>query len=184
VPTEAAARLALRTQQVVAYETDVLSTADPLGGAYEIESRTDATERRIRDVLASVERRGGALACIESGWYAGELAEAAWRRTQAVESGERVVVGVNRFPAPTDALEVFEVDAAVEASQASAVRARRASRDARAVDRALAAVDVAARGGDNVVPACVEAVSAEATIGEVIATLRRVFGAARPSTSF
>ncbi|HEY3008046.1 MAG TPA: methylmalonyl-CoA mutase family protein [Micromonosporaceae bacterium] len=184
VPTEAAARLALRTQQVVAYETDVLSTADPLGGAYEIESRTDATERRIRDVLASVERRGGALACIESGWYAGELAEAAWRRTQAVESGERVVVGVNRFPAPTDALDVFEVDAAVEASQASAVRARRASRDAGAVDRALAAVDEAARGGDNVVPACVEAVSAEGTIGEVIATLRRVFGVARPSTAF
>jgi methylmalonyl-CoA mutase N-terminal domain/subunit len=184
VPTEAAARLALRTQQIVAYETDVLSAADPLGGSYEVEARTDATARRIRDVLSDVERRGGALACIESGWFAQELAESAWRRTQAVESGERIVVGVNRFPAPTDPLEVFAVDPTVERSQADAVRARRAGRDAAAVATALAAVGDAARAGDNVVPACVEAVSAEATIGEVVAALREVYGASRPSMAF
>jgi methylmalonyl-CoA mutase, N-terminal domain len=184
VPTEAAARLALRTQQIVAYETDVLSAADPLGGSYEVEARTDATERRVRDVLASVQAGGGALACIESGWYARELAESAWRRTRAVESGERTVVGVNRFPAPTDPLEVFAVDPSAERSQVESVRARRAARDGGAVARALAGVTEAARGGDNVVPACVEAVTAEATVGEVVAALREVYGTARPSTAF
>jgi methylmalonyl-CoA mutase N-terminal domain/subunit len=182
VPTEAAATLALRTQQVVAFETGVLDVADPLGGSYEVEARTDAIERRIRDVLADIERRGGALACIENGYLRRQLGDAAYRQQRAVESGERVVVGVNRFPAATPSLEVFEIDKAMEAARIADVRAVRATRDAAAVDATLAGVVDAARGSDNIVPACVAAMEASATIGEVVSALRSVFGSWRPDT--
>jgi len=184
VPTEAAATLALRTQQIIAFETGVAGTVDPLGGAEEVERRTDATERRIRDVLDGVRQRGGALACIESGHFARELADAAYRRTQAVETGERVVVGVNRFPSATDPLEVFTVDPELESERVAAVAAVRARRDAAAVRRALAGLTEAARAGDNVVPACVTAVRAYATVGEVVGALREVYGSAPPAVHF
>jgi len=184
VPTEEAATLALRTQQIVAFETGVTEVVDPLGGSYEIEARTDAVERRIRDTLADVERRGGALACIESGFFARELADSAYRRTQAVERGERVVVGVNRYQSESPPLEVFTVDPAQEAEQQAAVRAVRARRDAAASRRALADLAEAARSGDNVVPACVAAVRAYATVGEVVAALRQAYGSWRPSADF
>jgi len=184
VPTEAAATLALRTQQIVALETGVADVVDPLGGAPEVEARTDAIERRIRDVLDDVARRGGALACIESGWFNRELSDAAYRRTQAVERGDRVVVGVNRFPSASAPLEVFAVNPAREAEQAAAVAAVRARRDAHAVEAALADLKDAAGGGDNVLPACLAAVRAYATVGEVVGTLREVFGAWRPTATF
>jgi methylmalonyl-CoA mutase N-terminal domain/subunit len=183
VPTEAAATLALRTQQVVAFETGVLDVADPLGGSYEIEARTDAVERRILDVLADVEARGGALACIESGYLRRALGDAAYRRQLRVESGEQTVVGVNRF-ATVDpvGLDVFRIDPAMEASRVADVRAARAARSAPAVASALGALGDAARGTGNVVPACVDALTAGATIGEIVGTLRDVFGPWRPDT--
>ncbi len=184
VPTEAAATLALRTQQIVAFETGLTEVADPLGGAPEVEARTDAAERAIHDVMADIERRGGALACIESGYLQRELAEAAHRHAVAVDSGEKVVVGVNRYPAPTEPLEVFTVDPALEAGQASAVAAVRARRDSAAVAKALHAVEDAARSGDNIVPACVEAVTAYATLGEVVNRLRNVHGRWLPTAVF
>lgn len=184
VPTEAAATLALRTQQVVAFETGVAEVVDPLGGSYELEARTGAVERRIHDVLDDVQRRGGALACIESGYFARELADAAYRRTQAVERGERVVVGVNRYPEPSDPLEVFTVDPALEARQAAAVREVRARRDPGAVRRAMARLTEVAQAGENVVPACVAAVRAYATIGEIVTALRTVYRGWRPTAEF
>mgnify|MGYP001223997370 CR=1 FL=1 len=184
VPTEQAATLALRTQQIVAFETGLTEVVDPFGGAPELERRTDDCERRIRDVMAEVERRGGALACIESGYLQRELADAAHRQAQRIESGEQVVVGVNRYPAPTEPLEVFTVDPAVESAQAESVAKLRRERDAAAVAAALRDVEDAARGGDNVVPACVAAVKAYATIGEVVNTLRGVFGSWTPSVVF
>jgi methylmalonyl-CoA mutase, N-terminal domain len=184
VPTEAAATLALRTQQIVAFETGVASTVDPLGGSYEVEARTDRIEREIRDAMADVERRGGALACIESGYLHGELADAAYRQAQQVERGERVVVGVNRFPADSPPLEVFAVDPHLAAERSAAVRELRERRDATAAARALSDVEDAARAGDNVVPACVRAVRADATLGEVVGALRRVFGRWQPSAVF
>ncbi|MGH3655536.1 MAG: acyl-CoA mutase large subunit family protein [Micromonosporaceae bacterium] len=184
VPTEQAATLALRTQQIVAFETGLTDVVDPLGGAPEVEARTDAMERRILDVMADVERRGGALACIESGYLAHQLAESAHRHALAVDSGEKVVVGVNRYPAPTEPLEVFTVDPGLEASQAESVVALRHRRDPATVAKALHAVEEAARGGDNVVPACVEAVSAYATLGEVADRLRGVYGTWLPSAVF
>jgi methylmalonyl-CoA mutase N-terminal domain/subunit len=183
VPSEAAATLALRTQQIVAYETGVAEVVDPLGGSYEIEARTDSLERRILEVLDGVSRRGGALRCIESGYLQGELAESAWRHTRAVESGSRTVVGVNRFAGPPDAtsgLEVFTVNPDAEAAQVAAVRAVRKGRDPEAVATAVSDVEDAARAGDNVVPACVAAVTVSATVGEVVGALRRVHGSWRP----
>jgi len=184
VPTEQAATLALRTQQIVAYETGLADVVDPLGGAAEIEARTDAAEHAIRDVMAEVERRGGALECIESGYFQRELADAAHRHARQVESGERVVVGVNRHPAPSEPLEVFTVDPGVERAQVESLAALRSRRDQAAVEKALREVADAARGGDNVVPACVAAVKAYATLGEVVDRLRAVYGPWQPTAVF
>ena len=184
VPTEAAATLALRTQQVVAFESGLASTVDPLGGSYAVEALTDELERDICALLGEIEERGGALACIESGWFAGVLADAAYQITQAVESGDRTVVGVNRFPASSEPLEVFTIDPEVEAGQARSVAEVRARRDEAAVDTALSALREAACAGDNVMPSTVEAVQAYATIGEVVDVLRSVYGSWKPSENF
>ncbi len=184
VPTEEAATLALRTQQVVALETDILQAADPLGGSYVVEALTDELESEITGLLEEVQERGGALACIESGWFQEQLAEAAYRQTRAVESGERTVVGVNRFTAPSAPLHVFRVDPAAEARQIAALRAVRARRSQREVEAALDELEQAARGGENVVPACVKAVKAYATVGEMVERLRGVFGSWQPTRSF
>ena len=184
VPTEQAATLALRTQQVVAFETGLSETLDPFAGSYAVESLTDDLERRIWAMLRDIERRGGALACIESGWFARELSDAAYRQAREVESGERVVIGVNRYPEEHAPLEVFAVDPATEAGQIASVRDVRARRDAAAVESALGDVAAAAKAGDNVVPACVTAVSAYATIGEICDCLRAVHGAWAPTTAY
>jgi methylmalonyl-CoA mutase N-terminal domain/subunit len=184
VPTEAAATLALRTQQVVAFESGLASTLDPLGGSYAVEALTDELEHDIWALLHEIDDRGGALASIESGWFARELSDAAYRITQAVESGERTVVGVNRFPSATEPLEVFAIDPAMAAAQARSVAEVRARRDQAAVDGALAAVRDAASCGDNVMPSTIQAVQAYATIGEVVDVLHGVYGEWQPSESF
>jgi methylmalonyl-CoA mutase N-terminal domain/subunit len=184
VPTEAAATLALRTQQVVASETGVIDTLDPLAGSYAVESLTDDLERRIFDELDRIERRGGALACIESGWFARELSDAAYAHAREVESGERIVVGVNRYPAGTEPLEVFRVDPALEEAQTRSLAELRRRRDACAVDEALDDLTAAAKAGENIMPACIDAVRAYATVGEIVARLREVHGPWTPSTSY
>jgi methylmalonyl-CoA mutase N-terminal domain/subunit len=184
VPTEQAATLALRTQQVVAFETGVAGTLDPLAGSYAVEALTDDLERRIWAALDDVEERGGALACIANGFFAEQLSEAAFALAREVESGERVVVGVNRYPAASEPLDVFRVEPATEAGQVAAVRRLRERRDGTRVSAALGALGDAARAGENVVPACIEAVSAYATVGEIVAVLREVHGDWRPATAF
>lgn len=179
VPTEAAATLALRTQQIVAFETGVAGTVDPLGGSYDIESRTDAITERVLNVLADIERRGGALDCIESGYLQTQLAEAAYRHARRVEGGERIVVGLNRFAAPSAPLEVFAIDPGLEAERVSALRRARAARDQEAVRKTLNDLLGVASDGVNVIEACIRAVNANVTVGEVVATLRRVFGSWR-----
>jgi methylmalonyl-CoA mutase N-terminal domain/subunit len=176
VPTEAAATLALRTQQVVAFETGLTETVDPFAGSYAVETLTDELAGDVRALLRDIERRGGALHCIESGWFGTELAEAAYRHTQEVEAGERVVVGVNRFSSPTEPLEVFAVDPQAEATQVGSLTRVRAQREAGAVRDALDALRSAAAGGENVVPATVQAVKAYATVGEIVDVLRSVHG--------
>ncbi len=184
VPTEAAATLALRTQQVVAFESGLTTTVDPLAGSYAVERLTDELADEITTLLDDITERGGALACIESGWFAQELADAAYRHAQEVESGDRVVVGVNRYPSQTEPLEVFEIDPAAEASQVAAVRQVRDERDGAAVESALDRLAAAARAGANVLPATIEAVRAYATIGEIAAVLRGVHGEWQPTAAY
>ena len=184
VPTEAAATLALRTQQVVAFETGLTETLDPLAGSYAVEALTDELEQSIWAALEQIEERGGALPCIESGELARELADSAYELALSVERGERTVVGVNRFPAETEPLEVFRIDEAAEEAQVKAVADVRGRRDSAAVEAALGRLRDDAREGRSVMPATIEAVSAYATIGEVMAVLRDVHGAWAPSSAF
>lgn len=184
VPTETAATLALRTQQIVAYETGLTETVDPLGGSYAVEELTDDLEAEIIELLAEIESRGGALECIESGWFQQQLSDAAYRLAQAIESGERTVVGVNKFVVPTEPIEVFRVDPEVEQRQVESLQELRARRFRADLDAALDAVERAARKGENVIPACIEAVKAYATVGEIVDRLKEVFGTWRPTQMF
>lgn len=184
VPTETAATLALRTQQVVAFETGLTSTVDPLAGSYAVEALTDSLERQITALMREIEKRGGSLACISSGWYARRLSDAAYEQARAVESGERVVVGVNKYAVPPEPVEVFTVDPGVEAEQVAAVKTVREQRDAAAVDSALAGLREAAAAGENIVEPCIAAVAAYATVGEIVSVLRDVHGSWTPTADF
>lgn len=184
VPTETAATLALRTQQIVAFETGVTTMVDPLGGSVVLEQLTDDLERQIWDELDVIAARGGALACIESGYFATALGDSAYEQAQAVDSGERTVIGVNTFVTDHVAFDVFTIDPESERSQVAALQDVRARRDDAAVAAGLAAVKMAAEAGENIVPACVMAVSAYATVGEICDVLRGVYGTWTPSGAF
>lgn len=184
VPTEAAATLALRTQQVVAYETGLTQTLDPFAGSYAVEALTNDLEQRIWEEMEAVQQQGGSLACIESGWYADRLAESAYQYARSVDDGDRVVVGVNRWPSPAEPLEVFAADPEGEARQVQGVRRVRSERDDEAWRSAMARLRAAAAAGENVLPACVEAVRAYATVGEICAVLRDVHGSSQPTRAF
>jgi methylmalonyl-CoA mutase N-terminal domain/subunit len=149
-----------------------------------VEQLTDELESSIWQLLEHIEGRGGALACIESGEFARELSDAAYRHTLAVESGDRVVVGVNRFPAEAEPLEVFRIDPASEAEQVKAVQDVRARRDAAAVKVALERLRGDVAEGRSVMPATIEAVRAYATIGEIVDVLRDAHGGWVPSSTF
>ena len=177
LPTEEAARIALRTQQVIAAETGVANTVDPVAGSYTIELMTDRLEAEARAIVDRIDRLGGTLAAIDAGVIQREIQDAAYAAQQAIDRGEAVVVGVNRFQhqsAPS--IDVFRVDPAVEARQIERVRAVRASRSASAWKTAVDAVERAARDGANLVPPIIAAVEARATLGEIADAMRRVFG--------
>jgi methylmalonyl-CoA mutase N-terminal domain/subunit len=181
LPTEHAAKVALRTQQVIGHETGVAHTVDPVGGSYYVESLTDEVERRASDYLERIDRLGGAVEAIEAGFYQDEIAEAAFRIQQGIESGERVVVGVNRFEDPDERpVEIQRISDEEVAGQVARVRELRAARDRSAVDRALGRLDAAARGTDNLLPPMKEALRARATLGEVSDVLRTAFGEYHP----
>jgi len=185
LPTEKAARLALRTQQVLAYETDVTATVDPLAGSYAVEAMTDALEEAARGLMDRVEELGGAVAAIEAGFQKREIEQAAYRIAQQIDSGERVVVGVNRFTvAEEEPYEPLRVDPTIEAEQARRLARLRAERDGEEVRRCLAAVRAAAAGSDNVLPPMKAALRARATVGEVCNALRDVWGVYTPSDAF
>jgi methylmalonyl-CoA mutase N-terminal domain/subunit len=177
LPTEQSVKLALRTQQVLAHEAGVTDVIDPLAGSYYVEALTGEIEARARALMGEIERHGGMTAAIESGWAQQQIADASWEHQRQIESGERVIVGVNRFvedePRRVDIHRHVET---VAAEQAQALRALRAERDARRVAGALDALRAVAAGDGNVMPALVEAVTAYATIGEICGVLREVFG--------
>ncbi len=187
LPTEESARIALRTQQVIAAETGVPNTVDPIGGAWAIEEATDRIEREAEQILDRIAAAGGTLSAIEQGLIQREIQEAAYRAQLQIDSGATVVVGVNRHAAEDDRetgddrighdqIEVLRIDPEVERKQIERLRAVRASRDGQAWQAALAAVSAAARDGSNLVPPIVQAVEARATVGEISDTLRAVFG--------
>jgi methylmalonyl-CoA mutase, N-terminal domain len=183
LPTEPAAKIALRTQQVLGYETGVAETVDPLGGSYFVESLTDELERAATELIERVDAMGGAVAAIESGRYQDEIHEAAYRIQRAVERGERVVVGVNRFVDETAApVELQRISEEESARQFERLRELRAVRDGAAVEVALAAVEETARGSGNLLLPMREALRLRATLGEVSDALRRVFGEHRPTS--
>ncbi|MFE6834587.1 methylmalonyl-CoA mutase [Streptomyces sp. NPDC057705] len=184
LPTEKSARLALRTQQVLAYETDVPHTVDPFAGSYAVERMTDELEEAALALMRRVEDQGGAVAAIENGFQKGEIERNAYRIAQETESGERVVVGVNRFALDREEpYEPLRVDPAIEARQCAALARLRAERDAAAVSAALAALREAAAGTDNVLYPMKEALRARATVGEVCGALREVWGTYEPTDS-
>ncbi len=179
LPTQAAATVALRTQQVIAYESGVADTVDALGGSYAVEAATDALEGEARRLLDLIESRGGALAAIERGDIQREIQDSAYRHQREVESGERRIVGVNCLQdedAGAPPIEVLRIDPELERAQVAAVRALRARREEGPWRAALVAVEERARGGENLMPALVDAALAWATVGEMAHTLRRVFG--------
>jgi len=181
LPTEHAAKLALRTQQVLAFEAGVTGTADPLGGSYFVEALTREIEERAAAYIERIDGMGGAVAAIEAGFYQDEIHEAAFQIQRGIESGERVVVGVNRFVVPEERpVEIQRIAEEQVARQVERVRTLRASRDAAEVERRLAEVEREARGTGNLLPAMKEALRARATVGEVSDALRRVFGEYRP----
>jgi methylmalonyl-CoA mutase N-terminal domain/subunit len=177
LPTEESARIALRTQQIIANETGATNTVDPLGGSWALEARTSAIEDEARAMLERIQALGGTLAAIEAGAIQREIQESAYRSQQAIDQGEQVVVGVNRFATDDHApIQLLQIDAGLERRQAGRVKALRSARDAGAWRGALDAVATAARGRDNLVPPIVTAVEARATVGEIADTLRGVFG--------
>jgi len=177
LPTEEAARLALRTQQIIAHETGVTSTADPFGGSYYIERLTDEIERGAEEYIERIDAMGGTLAAIEKGFVQNEIQNAAYAYQQTVERGQAVVVGVNKFQQDTsDPPATFRLDPELEKQQIARLRDLRASRNARAVDTNLSALENAARSSDNLLPHILACAEAYATVGEISDRLRAVFG--------
>jgi methylmalonyl-CoA mutase, N-terminal domain len=182
LPTEHAVRIALRTQQVVGYESGIADTVDPLAGSWFVESLTDEVEARAWEYLERIDEMGGAVAAIEGRYMQQEIEQAAYAYAKAVESGEKTVVGVNRFvDEKVEPSEVFPIDEAQQLSQVDRVRRVRAERDQAAVDAALADVETAARGTRNLLVPMKAALAALATLGEVSDVLRGVFGEFHPS---
>ena len=178
LPTEASARLALRTQQIVAHESGVADTVDPLGGSYAIEAATDALEAEALRLIDRIEGAGGAIAAIERGLVQAEIQESAYRHQQQVETGERVIVGVNRYgeSEQDEPGEILRIDPDLERAQVERVRALRARRPHAPWAQAMDALEAAARSGANLLPPMVDAVLAWATVGEIAGRLRGVFG--------
>jgi methylmalonyl-CoA mutase, N-terminal domain len=181
LPTEGAAKIALRSQQIIGYETGVANVVDPFGGAYFVEALTDEIEVRARAYLDKIDGFGGAVAAIEAGFYQDEIHESAFLIQQGIESGDRVVVGVNRFHDPDEpSVELQRIGEEEVGAQVERLRRLRRERDTASVERALGAVRATATGMDNVLPAMRDALRARATLGEVSDVLRDVFGEYRP----
>jgi methylmalonyl-CoA mutase N-terminal domain/subunit len=182
LPTEKTVRLALRTQQIIGYESGVADSIDPLGGSYLIEHLTDEIERGAQAYIEKIDALGGALAAIDRGYIQGEIQEAAYRYQQAVEQGEETVVGVNAFQTgePVE-IERYKADPQIEQQQCSHLAELRLKRDAGRVNELLSRLEKAARGTENLLPLFVECVESDITLGEICHLLRSIWGEYRPT---
>jgi methylmalonyl-CoA mutase N-terminal domain/subunit len=185
LPTEKAARLALRTQQVIAYETDVTATVDPFAGSFVVEAMTDEVEELAAQLMGQIEELGGAVRAIEAGFQKTEIERAAYAVAREIESGERVIVGVNKYVVEADErYEPMRVDPQIEQQQVERLATLRAERDDPAVKAALGTLREAAEGTGNVLYPMKEALRLRATVGEVCGTLREVWGVYEPTERF
>jgi methylmalonyl-CoA mutase N-terminal domain/subunit len=181
LPSEEAVQVALRTQQIIAYESGVTETVDPLAGSYFVEALTDQLEAKARAYIAKIDELGGAPAAIEQGYIQREIQEAAYKYQRAVERREQLIVGVNKFIVEEETTpELLRVDESVARKQRERLAALRQRRDAAAVQQVLCALENAAQGSDNLMPPILSAVEAYATTGEICRTLRKVWGEYRP----
>ncbi len=182
LPTEDSARLALRTQQVLALESGVTIQPDPLGGSFYVEEKTDLLERRAREIVAKIEALGGAVAAVESGFIQREIEDAAYRFQQEIERGERAVVGVNTFQTDSKMnVPILKIDPETDARRIAQIQAFRVARDQGATDAALERLQDASRGIENLMPFVLDAFRAKATLGEVCGVLRREWGEFQPT---
>jgi len=177
LPTEFAATLALRTQQIIAHETGVTNTVDPLGGSYFVEALTNEIEQGAWDYIHRIDHMGGMVAAIEKSYPQREIAEASYRYQMAIDKKEKIIVGVNDYVAEEQPIEVLQIDESVAHRQAERLHQLRAERSSAEVERRLQALQKAAAGSDNLMPFLYDAVKAYATLGEICETLRTVFGA-------
>jgi methylmalonyl-CoA mutase N-terminal domain/subunit len=185
LPSQKAARLALRTQQIIAYETDVTKTVDPFAGSYVMESMTDDVEAAVLDLIQAVEDRGGAVAAIEQGFQKAEIERSAYRIALEIDNGERTIVGLNKYTIDEDEpFEPLRADPMIEADQCERLAVLRKERDNDTVSRALDSMRTAAAGTDNVLLPMREALAARATGGEVAHALRDVWGTYVPHDTF
>jgi methylmalonyl-CoA mutase N-terminal domain/subunit len=182
LPTEQAVRIALRTQQIIAHESGVADTIDPLAGSYAIETLTDQIEQQAFGYIGRIDELGGALRAIELGFIQNEIHEAAYRYQKAVETGQQIVVGVNEFQVDEpSSVERLKLDPALEAEARARLAALRARRDHNRVAELRARLEAAARGSDNLMPLFIECVEHDVTVGEICGTLRGVWGEYRPT---
>jgi methylmalonyl-CoA mutase, N-terminal domain len=182
LPTEDAARLALRTQQVIANESGVADTVDPLAGSYAIEQLTSELERRAIEYIEKIDAMGGMLRAIETGYVQNEIQDAAFEYQRSVETHDAIVVGVNKFQIPEEKpIPIMTVNADIERAQIERLQAMRARRDTQAADQAVAKLTEAASGTENLLPHILHAVESHVTVGEISHALRRVWGEYRES---
>jgi len=177
LPTEFAATIALRTQQIIAHETGVTNTVDPLGGSYFVEALTNEVEQAACDYVRRIDAMGGMVAAIEKGYPQREIAEASYRYQMAVDKKEKIIVGVNDYVTAEKPLEILQIDETVAHRQAARLHKLRAERSSAEVERRLNALRRAAEGSENLMPFIYDAVKAYATLGEVCEAMRTVFGA-------
>jgi methylmalonyl-CoA mutase N-terminal domain/subunit len=184
IPTQHAQTLAVRTQQMLQHEFGITDVADPLGGSWHVEELTDRLEREARELIDHIDSLGGAVAAIEAGFYQRVISDEAYERERRVAAGEDIVVGVNAYVDDTVALpERFDVPPQLAGDQRRRLEQLRAARDGAAVQAALGRLTADAGGDVNLMPAIIAAVRAEATLGEICAALRAVFGAYRPASA-
>ena len=177
LPTEFAATIALRTQQILAHETGVTNTVDPLGGSYFVEALTNEVEQAAWDYVRRIDAMGGMVVAIENGYPQREIAEASYRYQMAVDKKEKIIVGVNDYVTAEKPLEILQIDETVAHRQAARLNKLRADRSSAEVERRLNALRRAAEGSENLMPFIYDAVKAYATLGEVCEAMRTVFGA-------
>jgi methylmalonyl-CoA mutase N-terminal domain/subunit len=177
LPTEAAARIALRTQQVIAHESGVADTVDPLAGSYAIEELTNQLEERANAYIAKIDDLGGMLKAIETGYVQREIQDSAYDYQRAVENEDAIVVGVNRFQTDqTEPIPILKIDERIEREQVERLKAVRAKREAAAADSALSNLSEAASGTENLLPHILTCVESHVTVGEISHSLRKVWG--------